>query len=69
MKSISQNQLIVHCLRCGKKIKSNIESDGVAKLHCKCCKMYMCSKPMNQRELSIRVVMPPKNYQLNNQRL
>ena len=69
MHNKTKDQLVVYCPKCGYKIKDRTESDGAIKIHCKCCKLFMCSKPMNQRELSIRVIMPSPNYQLNNQRL
>lgn len=69
MRSVLKKQLIIYCLKCGYKIKDYTESDGAVKIHCKRCNVSMYSLLKKPRELSIRVIMPPLNYQLNNQRL
>ena len=69
MSITEKDQIIIYCPKCGYKIKDYAESDGALKIHCRRCKTSMYSKLKKQRELSIRVIMPPLNYQLNNQRL
>lgn len=69
MHNKTKDQLVVYCPKCGYKIKDRTESDGAIKIHCKRCKVSMYSLLKKPRELSIRVIIPTPNYQLNNQRL
>jgi DNA-directed RNA polymerase subunit RPC12/RpoP len=45
------------CPKCGHKIVGQKRDDGALKLQCDRCKVAIFSKPRNERELNIKIVL------------